>query len=156
HLLLEAVSGLPADAVSVDVFGSHCAYHGDDSYRFRIEPLLARPNIRVHGPLPHERVADGLTSIDVLVVPSVWPENSPLVIREAFLSGAPVVASRIGGIPEIVEDGRNGLLFEPGDTGDLRRALERLIHEPRLLDELRAGIPAVRPIEDDVAFVRER
>ena len=51
----------------------------------------------------------------LLVVPSIWEENSPLVIREAFAAGVPVVASRIGGIPETVGDGVSGLLFEPGE-----------------------------------------
>jgi GT2 family glycosyltransferase len=87
-------------------------------------------------------------------VPSIWPEISPLVIHEAFLAGVPVVASRIGGIPELVTHGRNGLLFDPGNAGDLGRALERLLVEPGLLDTLRAGIPEVRLIEDDVQMAR--
>ena len=53
----------------------------------------------MHGPIAHEAVPAALASIDALAVPSIWPENSPLVIREAFLAGAPVVAFRIGGIP---------------------------------------------------------
>ena len=95
-----------------------------------------------------------LASIDVLVVPSIWPENAPLVIQEAFLAGIPVVASRIGGIPEMVTDGKNGLLFTAGDAVALSRTLARLIDEPGLVDPLRDGIPAVRSIEDDVGFAR--
>src|SRR5207247_9451405 len=72
----------------------------------------------------------------------------PLVIREAFAAGGPVVASRIGGIPETVTDEVNGLLFEPGDVDDLARQLRRLIQEPDLLPRLRDGIPAVRSIEE--------
>ena len=51
-------------------------------------------------------------ALDVLVVPSLWPENSPLVIHEAFMHGVPVVGSRSGGIPDLVVDGVNGLLAE--------------------------------------------
>jgi GT2 family glycosyltransferase len=102
----------------------------------------------------HDRVVHSLQSIDVLVVPSIWPENSPLVIREAFLAGIPVVASAIGGIPEAVTDGRNGLLFRPGDVEELHRVLVRLVEEPALLPTLRAGIPAVQSIEDDVRVTR--
>src|SRR5262249_35036787 len=90
-----------------------------------------------------------------LVVPSIWPENSPLVIHEAFLASIPVVASRIGGIPELVADGQNGLLFDPGSAADLRRVINRLLTEPDLLDSLRAGIPDVRSIQDDVRMARE-
>jgi glycosyltransferase involved in cell wall biosynthesis len=77
------------------------------------------------------------------------------VIQEAFLAGVPVVASRIGGIPEVVDDGRNGLLFEPGDTGDLFRILSRLVDEAELLATLRDGIPPVLTIEDDVGRARK-
>ena len=99
--------------------------------------------------------ARALSNLDVLVVPSIWPENSPLVIREAFLAGVPVVASRIGGIPETVTDGVNGLLFTPGDVADLRRTLQRLISDAALLETFRQNIPPVRTLEDDVAAMRK-
>jgi GT2 family glycosyltransferase/glycosyltransferase involved in cell wall biosynthesis len=155
HVLLEASARLPGGTVSVDLFGAHAAYHGDDSYRTRIEPLLKQDGVHVHGAIAHERVAHALASIDVLVVPSIWPETSGLVIQEAFLAGVPVVASRIGGIPELVEDGRNGLLFDAGDSDDLARALTRLLREPGLRETLGAGIPPVRTIEEDVRFARQ-
>lgn len=154
HVILDAVERLPAGAVSVDLYGAHAAYHTDDSYRQRLEPLLARDGVRARGAIAREHVADALSAIDVLVVPSIWPENSPLVIQEAFLAGVPVVASRIGGIPEMVEDGRNGLLFKPGDAEGLAGVLQRLLREPGLLDALRSGIPPVRSIEEDVRFAR--
>jgi GT2 family glycosyltransferase/glycosyltransferase involved in cell wall biosynthesis len=154
HVLLEAIGRLPRGAVSVDLFGPYSAYHGDDRYRHQLEPLLKQDGVTVHSAIPHDRVAQALSSIDVLVVPSIWPENSPLVIQEAFLAGVPVVASRIGGIPEAVDDGRNGLLFRAGDSGDLARTLTRLLRDPGLLNTLRSGIPPVRTIEEDVQFAR--
>ena len=154
HLLLEAVGHLRPGSVTVDLFGAHTSYHGDDSYRPRVEALIDRDGVRAHGAIPHERIGQALASIDVLVVPSIWPENAPLVIQEAFLAGVPVVASRTGGVPEMVADGRNGLLFEAGDARDLARTLARLLNEPGLLDSLRAGIPSVRTIEEDVRFAR--
>jgi hypothetical protein len=51
---------------------------------------------------------------NVPIVPSIWPENSPVTIQEAFLCGMSVVASNIGGMAELVDDGRNGLLFKVG------------------------------------------
>jgi GT2 family glycosyltransferase/glycosyltransferase involved in cell wall biosynthesis len=155
HVVLEAVSRLPPGTASVDLFGAYAPYHGDDSYRARLDPLLALDGVRVHGSITHEQVPAALASIDVLVVPSVWPENSPLVIREAFVTGLPVVASRIGGIPEAFDDSRGGLLFEPGDAADLHRALARLIDDPALLPSLRATIPGVRTIQEDVRFARD-
>ena len=154
HVLLEAVGRLPRGAVSVDLFGPYSNYHADDRYRHQLEPLLKQDGVNVHGAIAHDHVAQALSSIDVLVVPSIWPENSPLVIQEAFLAGVPVVASRIGGIPEAVDEGRNGLLFRAGDSQDLARTLTRLLREPGLRDALRSGIPPVRTIEEDAGFAR--
>ena len=157
HLLLEAHRDLPAGAATVEIFGAHADYHGDASYRGRLEPLLAGAGVRVHGSRPHEHMADVFSSLDVLVVTSIWPETSPLVIWEALLSGVPVIASRIGGIPEIVEHGGNGLLVEPGSVESLCRTLQRLLDEPGLFAGLRAGAAAtsVRGLEDDVRATRD-
>jgi GT2 family glycosyltransferase/glycosyltransferase involved in cell wall biosynthesis len=154
HVLLEALARLPPGSVSVDLFGAYSAYHRDDSYRPRLEPLLHGDGVRIHGAIAHEQVAEALAAIDVVVVPSIWPETFSLVIKEAFLAGIPVVASRIGAIPEMVDDGQNGLLFRAGDIEDLSRTLTRFLDEPGLLDTLRAGIPPVRSIEEDVRFAR--
>lgn len=154
HVLLEAAAQLPAGSVSVELFGSHVPYHGDDSYRARLAPLLTHPTVTTHGTVSHEKVPDAFASIDVLVVPSVWPENSPLVIHEAFLAGVPVVASNIGGIRELVRDGENGLLFSPGDSQSLSAALNRLLTEPALLPSLRARRTPVRALDDETTWMR--
>lgn len=73
-----------------------------------------------------------------LVVPSLWFETFPLVIGEAMSHGIPVIASRIGGLPEIVCDGTNGLLVEPGDAADLARKATMLWENPQLAQRLGA------------------
>ncbi len=155
HLVLEAFARLPAGSASLHVCGWHAAYHGDDGYRRILDPLLATPGVEWPGAIPHDRVADVLASLDVLVVPSIWIENSPLVIREAFAAGIPVVASDLGGMAELVTHERNGLLFEPGSVESLARALRRLVDEPQLLAALRSGVPPVRTIEDDAGATFE-
>ena len=154
HLALQAYAGLPPGRASLQLFGAHAAYHGDDSYRALLEPLLRLPGVRYGGALPHAEVPAALAGLDVVVVPSVWLENSPLVIREAFAAGVPVVAAALGGMAEMVEDGRSGLLFRPGDAADLRRCLTRLLEEPGLRARLRDGIPPVKDISEDAACTR--
>jgi GT2 family glycosyltransferase/glycosyltransferase involved in cell wall biosynthesis len=156
HILLEAFKRLPSGMATVDLMGAPADYHGDASYRRVLEPLLSLPGVRVLGPQAHGRVPDALAALDVLVMPSIWPETSGIVIREAFLTGLPVVASNIGGIPEQLEHERNGLLFEPGDVEGLTQALRRLVEEPGLLDRLRTGAAgtAIRSLDDDVAAAR--
>lgn len=154
HVLLEAFAALPSDRVTLTVAGGVATYHGDDSYGDFVRPLLAHPGVNWIGSVAHDRIPALLASLDVLVVPSVWIENSPFVIKEAFAAGLPVVASNLGGMAELVEDGRNGLLFAAGDSADLRRVLERLLDEPRLLARLREGLPRVKSIDEDAAWTQ--
>ena len=147
HLLLRAAERLPTEDVRVHLFGEVADYHGDPSYRRQLEPLLARTNVVVHGAVPHERIAEAFDAIDLLVVPSIWEENSPLIIQEAFLAGVPVVAARLGGIPELIGEGAGGLLFAPGSVDDLARVLTRCVTEPGLMEALRLRIPDVRSID---------
>ena len=74
------------------------------------------------GPLPQPAVADWIAAADLLCLPS-HAEGSPNVIVEALASGTPVVASRVGGIPDLVDDGANGVLVAPGDAAALAAAL---------------------------------
>jgi GT2 family glycosyltransferase/glycosyltransferase involved in cell wall biosynthesis len=154
HLLIEAHQRLPSGSATVTLVGAHTPYHADDSYRARLEPLLRLPGVTCSGPLPPDEVPQLLASFDLLVVPSIWEENSPLVIREAFAAGVPVVASRIGGIPEMVEEGAGGVLFEPGDVDDLTRVLRHLTDDPTLISHLKARIPVLRGLDDDARMTR--
>lgn len=108
---------------------------------------LAGEAVRFAGRFPEAEKAAVLAGLDVLVVPSLGLESFGIVAREALWHGVPVVASRRGALTELFEagdlDGRPaGALFDPDDPGELARLVERLIAEPRLLDEWRAAIPA--------------
>lgn len=67
---------------------------------------------------------------DLVILPSIWPENQPVCLMEAMAAGVPVVASRLGGIPELIEHGVNGLLFSAGDAHDLAKQITRMALEP--------------------------
>ena len=92
-----------------------------------------------------------MSEIDWVLVPSVWWENSPLVIQEAFQHGRPVICSDIGGMAEQVRNGVDGLHFRVGDPASLAETIERAAMTPRLWYRLRDGISPVRPIEEHVA-----
>ena len=82
--------------------------------------------LTVDNPVPHGSIQEVLAGFDVLVVPSTWYENSPLTIHEARQCGVPVIASRLGGMEELVHDGVDGALFAPGDSVDLARVIRSL------------------------------
>jgi glycosyltransferase involved in cell wall biosynthesis len=96
--------------------------------RARVHRLGDR--VRFLGRIAPDEVERRLARARALVVPSLCFEGFPLVVRDAFAAGVPVVASRIGALERIVQDGATGLLFAPGDPADLSRRLSRAWGEP--------------------------
>lgn len=129
-------------------------YAPESPYGRRLQALSENSDeIIFQGAYDNSMVAQVLDEIDVLVVPSIWYENRPYVILEAQAMGKPVIASRIGGMVELIEDDKNGLLFETGNVDDLARQLQRLIDSPMLLSRLQAGIEPVYSQEDEMTSI---
>jgi glycosyltransferase involved in cell wall biosynthesis len=101
-----------------------------DEYRELSRTLGLERRVEFLGAVPPRDVPALLSGAGALVVPSVWPENAPVSITEAMASARPVVASDMGGIPELVEHGRTGFLFAPGDAEALASALRELNEQP--------------------------
>jgi glycosyltransferase involved in cell wall biosynthesis len=106
------------------------------------------PDVRWRGGLDRPRLPQIYQQTDVLVVPSLWLENSPVTIGEAFAHGCPVVASRMPGTLDLVRDGVNGILVSPGDPAALAAAIRQLARVPGLSMKLRAGVVPPRAPED--------
>ena len=118
-------------------------------YFSEIEDLAGDdPRIIFPGAFEGAKVGEVLPEIDVLVVPSAWYENTPLVVYEAFASGTPVVATDLGGLSEVIEHGKNGLLFAVDDVEDMSAQLTRFLEEPDLISRLREGIEPVRTVAE--------
>jgi glycosyltransferase involved in cell wall biosynthesis len=94
------------------------------------------------GEISDAQKAKAFEETEVLIVPSIWLENFSLVTQEAFLFGVPVIASNIGALRELVDDGKNGLLFRVGDAADLRTKVEYLAGNPNEVRRLAANVPA--------------
>jgi glycosyltransferase involved in cell wall biosynthesis len=86
--------------------------------------------IRFAGQLDRGGVRQRMATARALVFPSRWYEGQPITILEAFAAGLPVIAARIGSIPELIDDGRTGILFAPGDPDDLARAVDWAVANP--------------------------
>ena len=129
--------------------------YGDLSKNPEFGAMLVRlaadePNVKFMGGFERSQLAEVLSTIDVVAVPSVWSESFGLVILEAFAALKPVVASNVGGIPELIENEVNGLLFERGDVTSLAKALSRCLQDAPLPSRLRDGIKPVRTINEEV------
>ena len=95
--------------------------------------------LRLTGPFDPAQLPVLLSDIDALVVATRSPETYSLAAREAWSRGIPVLASRLGALPDAVEEGRNGFLFRRDAPHELAAALTRLVTEPELIDNLREG-----------------
>lgn len=149
-ILIAAFKRVRSAHVRLSLYGKMSSYIGFESYLCKLKRAAATDSrISFKGPYDNKEISSVLSGMDVLVVPSVWPENAPLVIQEAFLAKVPVIASRIGGIPELVTDRVNGLLFSPGHKEDLRSKMQYIIDNPEVLDKFRENAPQVKSIEEN-------
>lgn len=102
----------------------------------QVADLAAGHSVRFWGRVNHAQMHEVYRETDVLILPSIWPENQPLSIMEAMASRIPVIGSRIGGIPELVADGETGYLFAPGDAADLAQKIGYFLQEPDQVERL--------------------
>lgn len=152
-VLLDAVRLLPKrlrKVIRIEIHGS--AQYAEDNFSAQFEKALKDLEDTVHhyGPYRSQDVAGIIRRNGWLIVPSIWWENSPLVIQEAFSAGRPVICSNIGGMAEKVTDGVNGLHFRVSNAADLAVRLEQGATQPGLWEKLCAGLPQPPTIDQTV------
>ncbi|MGD2144389.1 MAG: glycosyltransferase family 4 protein [Anaerolineae bacterium] len=153
HVLFEAVRRLPGAALEVKAYGDAAPFL---KYTRRLRQMARRDSrLNLSGVYERTEVSRVLQGLDVVVVPSLWYENSPNTILEAFAHRTPVIASDLGGMAELVQDGENGVRFAAGDVRSLADELRRLRDNPQLLSRLRDGIRAVKSVSEEMAELRD-
>lgn len=141
--LLEAFASLPP---ALDPTVLQLAGEGpeQDAYVNQIEMLGLHGRVQFLGKVAPSDMPMLYAQSDIVVLPSIWDENQPVCLMEAMAAGLPVIASRKGGIPELVKDGVNGLLFPAGDATGLAAQLSKLVAKSglrqRLGDEARRRV----------------
>lgn len=152
HVVVDAFRELDRPGCTLDIHGEVASFHGDDSYGLRLaERIRETPGVALHGRYEYNDLPQILRAMDVLVVPSIWYETFCITIREGFLAGVPVIASRLGAMEEAIEDGETGLLFRPGDAADLRDTMRRIVDEPDLRRRLAESPKSVKGIDENAA-----
>lgn len=112
---------------------------GEGELKKDLEKYILQENIagiKFLGHIKGERLKTTIRNSQLAILPSEWYENCPASILEAFALGKPVIGSNIGGIPELIEDGVDGFLFEPGNAEELSEKIAYLISQPRLREEM--------------------
>ena len=156
EILLQAVHVVPGELrarMAVEVHGANLEWQ-TQAFQELIEtlrkPLIVEGSLRWVGPYEQTELAQRMSKVDWVVVPSIWWENSPLVIQEAFVNGKPVICAGIGGMAEKVRDGVDGLHFAVRNPLDLADVLIRAVLEPGLCDRLRGNIRKPLTLEECV------
>jgi glycosyltransferase involved in cell wall biosynthesis len=148
--LLQAFAKASADIQNVELI-----LVGDGPERARVEAAIAelglRDRVQLRGRLPEFETLEEIAQSDVLVLSS-FMEGLPVVLMEALALSVPVVAPCVAGIPELVEDGVNGLLFAPGDWNKLADCLRRILADAALRERLAA--PGRARIEQEFEISR--
>lgn len=145
ELALQAFREIQPDDARFLVYGFlPGGYEGIDDYDSYLRSL-AGPAVEFRGKYDPAQVYSILSEFDVLIMPSIWYENSPLTIHEAFLARVPVIVSNQGGMAELTEHG-GGLVFEPRNVDSLRTEIEKVIASPALVGRMQELIPHVKSI----------
>ncbi|RCK54066.1 hypothetical protein TH25_01610 [Thalassospira profundimaris] len=127
ELLINEFSKISDESIKLLVAGS-----GDEGY---IENIKRNsPNNIIF--IGHTAPDEFFERIDCCIVPSIWPDTLPGVVFESFIYGRPVIGSNRGGIPEMIDNGINGFIFDPQASGDLRHKIETLINDSKKYIEL--------------------
>jgi glycosyltransferase involved in cell wall biosynthesis len=145
HILIEALRQVQSPNIELYIYGDLSTF---PRYGERIARSSAGLPIHLEGRVARDRVPEVLASADVLVVPSLWYENSPLVIQEALASGVPVLVADGGAMVEKIRPDVDGLVFRRGDAGDLAAKLDSLARDPSLLRRLKDNIRPPQSIGD--------
>lgn len=153
HVLLNAFNTAKMDNLRLKIYGDHFGF----THYYKILRDLARDSKKIEflGAYKYDDMPDILDGIDVLVVPSTWWENSPLVLLRALAHKVPAIVSDLGGLTELVTDGENGFTFEAGSSDSLAEVLRKIGQDPTILNGLKRRIIPPPRVEEE-AFAYEK
>ncbi|MBB5537767.1 glycosyltransferase family 4 protein [Rhizobium giardinii] len=156
-VLIDAVSRIPEEIWGKDsclmIFGGNLERQPIE-FQERMKKLIADAGhrVRFYGTYQNADMPRLMRSVDWVVLPSVWWENSPVVIQEALLHGRPMICSDIGGMAEKVRDGKDGLHFRAGSSQDLADRIVEVLGDTQIWDRLRVSM---RQPADHLGSARE-
>ena len=150
HILCEAFSKVQGNAKLL-IWGDVNSDYGKE-----LVQNYSSERIQFMGCYHNDDLQKVLDSFDVLVCPSIWLENAPLVIQEAQSAELPVLVSDEGGMAELVHDGEDGFTFRLGDEKDLTEKMQSILDNPQKILKLKEPIEKVRTMKDDADFCMQK
>lgn len=150
-VLIKAFNNIKANNIELNIYGKVL----DENYFVQVDAVnLKSDKVKYHGAYTPQELPEILSKTDIVIIPS-RSESYSLVVRECLYCGVPVIASNVGGIPEIIKDGENGLLFDPGNYKELANKIQLVINNPEIIKTLRSNIKPVQTIDEDVERLEE-
>jgi glycosyltransferase involved in cell wall biosynthesis len=151
-LLINAYLRIKSDNMSLSIYGSP----DQDSYMNELLRLSSRANhIKFCGTFPREELPARLSEFDVLVIPSRWYENSPLVLLYALATRTPVIVTDVKGMSEFVKDGFNGYTFKKNSVEHLTTIMQKIVDDPSSVERLSQNAVYTKDVSDHADDVFE-
>lgn len=132
-ILIDAFCQLPKGKAELHIYGPE---DQDLVYMRSLREKARDYQVSFHGTFPKEQIVRVFADVDLLVIPSRWYENSPLVLLNSLASHTPVIVSNVAGMTEFIEEGRNGFTFERGSAFKLAAVMRSLVDEPDLVPSM--------------------
>ncbi len=152
HMLLDSLEMLPRRVLGrIDLRVAAKDIEPSEERLRRLGVLLAA--LSIERGYTYDAVPRLCAGRDLGLVPSVWWDNGPQTVMEFFACGLPVLGAELGGIPDLVEHGENGLLHRGNDRADLARLLTEVVDHPEMLAGLRAGVRPPRTMDEHIDAV---
>ena len=155
-VLLDALALIPnknRKQIHLDIHGSILAIQSKN-FRNKLRKLLKKASsyVTCHGPYEPDELSVLMQNVDWVIVPSIWWENSPLVIQEAFKFGRPIICSDIGGMAEKVKHNVNGLHFRVGNARSLKSTIIKATSDNELYQKIIGNIEDVFSVEESSIY----
>lgn len=155
HVAIESIAVLvdkeKGRKVFLDIIGT-----GEEDYIEKLKKVVMSKNLEravvFMGKCSQGELLQSFRKYDALLLPSIWEEPSGGIIVEAMAHGLPVIASRIGGIPEFIKDGVTGILVSPGNAGEMAQAIARLVEDPSSYEQM--SIRGMREVQQQYSHKR--
>jgi glycosyltransferase involved in cell wall biosynthesis len=153
HILLKAFIDSKVNNIKLKIYGDSITQHY--YYDELIQIAKNHKNIEFCGEYKYEDMPDMFNELDMIIVPSIWWENTPLVLLSSLAHRVPAIVTNLGGMTEVVTDGENGFTFEVGNVESLKGVLQKISADPAMLNDLKNKIQRPPRLEDE-AFEYEK
>jgi glycosyltransferase involved in cell wall biosynthesis/GT2 family glycosyltransferase len=148
HILLEAAKRLPKDKYKLIIYGL-----AEREYLNQIKANYSNLNISLKGKYEPSQLPEIVNSVDVMVIPSIWEECAGLVVLESIALKTPVIISRIGGMPDFVQEGINGYTYSHSSPNNLYAIMKHLIDNPNEIQRLSENCKMPVQFNDYVSYI---